>query len=80
MGRMEALTDSEIKAIERLALNIRRTIIQMLVAAGSGHTAGPLGMADITIGDIWTTLDLARIRMMSLGGRQGAEGSIWAVC
>src|SRR3989338_2022797 len=47
MGRMEALTDSEIKAIERLALNIRRTIIEMLVAAGSGHTAGPLGMADI---------------------------------
>src|SRR3989344_4446298 len=47
MGRMEALTDSEIKAIERLALNIRRTIIEMLVAAGSGHTAGPLGMADV---------------------------------
>ncbi|HCM44118.1 TPA: transketolase [Candidatus Kaiserbacteria bacterium] len=44
---MEALTDSEIKAIERLALNIRRTIIEMLVAAGSGHTAGPLGMADV---------------------------------
>jgi transketolase len=26
---------------------IRQTIIEMLVAAGSGHTAGPLGMADI---------------------------------
>jgi transketolase len=26
---------------------VRETIIRMLVAAGSGHTAGPLGMADI---------------------------------
>ncbi|HEV8677286.1 MAG TPA: transketolase [Candidatus Paceibacterota bacterium] len=26
---------------------IRETIIEMLMAAGSGHTAGPLGMADI---------------------------------
>ena len=44
---MEALSDGEIKAIERKALAIRETIIEMLVAAGSGHTAGPLGMADI---------------------------------
>lgn len=29
------------------AAKIRATIIEMLVAAGSGHTAGPLGMADI---------------------------------
>ncbi len=29
------------------AEKIRETIIEMLVAAGSGHTAGPLGMADI---------------------------------
>jgi transketolase len=29
------------------AQKIRETIIEMLVAAGSGHTAGPLGMADI---------------------------------
>jgi transketolase len=42
-----ALTDSEIRELEVKAEKIRETIIEMLVAAGSGHTAGPLGMADI---------------------------------
>jgi transketolase len=42
-----ALTDSQIKNIELKAEAIRETIIEMLTAAGSGHTAGPLGMADI---------------------------------
>jgi len=42
-----ALTDTEILAIESRARDIRATVIEMLVAAGSGHTAGPLGMADI---------------------------------
>jgi transketolase len=42
-----ALTDAEIISIESKAEAIRETIIEMLVAAGSGHTAGPLGMADI---------------------------------
>src|SRR5665213_669005 len=41
------LSDSEAKKLELTATAIRETIIQMLVAAGSGHTAGPLGMADI---------------------------------
>ena len=41
------LTDSKIKILERRALEIRRAVIEMLVLAGSGHTAGPLGMADI---------------------------------
>ena len=41
------ITDSQIKDIELKAEAIRETIITMLVAAGSGHTAGPLGMADI---------------------------------
>jgi len=40
-------TDEKIKEIEKKAESIRETIIQMLVAAGSGHTAGSLGMADI---------------------------------
>jgi len=40
-------TDEEIKRIEKCAEAIRETIIQMLVVAGSGHTAGSLGMADI---------------------------------
>src|SRR5437868_6792665 len=33
--------------LEKKAEEIRETIIRMLVAAGSGHTAGPLDMADI---------------------------------
>ncbi len=44
---MDALTDSEVKQLEKKANDIRQTIIEMLLAAGSGHTAGPLGMADI---------------------------------
>ncbi len=42
-----ALTDTEIQGIEARAKEIRATIIEMLVSAKSGHTAGPLGMADI---------------------------------
>ena len=42
-----ALTDADIQTLEVKANEIRQTIIEMLVAAGSGHTAGPLGMADI---------------------------------
>lgn len=42
-----ALTDEEIRDLEAKAEKIRETIIEMLVAAGSGHTAGPLGMTDI---------------------------------
>lgn len=44
---MEHLYDEKIKELELKANDIRETIIRMLVAAGSGHTAGPLGMADI---------------------------------
>lgn len=39
--------DSAIRELEKQAEAIRETIINMLVAAGSGHTAGPLGMADM---------------------------------
>ena len=42
-----AITDKEIAVLEKHAEEIRETIIEMLVAAGSGHTAGPLDMADI---------------------------------
>ncbi len=41
------LHDSKSKFLEEKANQIRQSIIEMLVAAGSGHTAGPLGMADI---------------------------------
>lgn len=42
-----ALTDEQIRALEEKARDIRITVIEMLAAAKSGHTAGPLGMADI---------------------------------
>lgn len=42
-----AVTDAEALALEKKAEEIRETIVNMLVAAGSGHTAGPLDMADI---------------------------------
>lgn len=42
-----ALTDSDVQALEKKAEQVRETILSMLVSAGSGHTAGPLGMADI---------------------------------
>lgn len=41
------LTDEKIKFLEDKAREIRISIIEMLVAAGSGHSAGPLGMADV---------------------------------
>ncbi|NNM83833.1 transketolase [Candidatus Parcubacteria bacterium] len=42
-----ALTDEQVRTLEKQAEAIRETVITMLVAAGSGHTAGPLGLADI---------------------------------
>ena len=42
-----SLSDEQASALEKKAEAIRETIIHSLVAAGSGHTAGPLGMADI---------------------------------
>lgn len=42
-----ALTDSQVTFFQEKAAAIRETILDMLVAAGSGHTAGPLGMADM---------------------------------
>lgn len=44
---MHYLTSKEVQSLELKANQIRQSIIEMLVAAGSGHTAGPLGMADI---------------------------------
>lgn len=44
---MNYLSTAEVKSLELKANQIRQSIIEMLVAAGSGHTAGPLGMADI---------------------------------
>lgn len=44
---MNSLSDQKILDLELKANDIRQSIIEMLLAAGSGHTAGPLGMADI---------------------------------
>lgn len=44
---MEPLHDEKLKRLERIATAIRRSVIEMLLEAGSGHSAGPLGMADI---------------------------------
>ena len=41
------LTEEKILDLEKKANDIRISIIEMLVEAKSGHTAGPLGMADI---------------------------------
>ncbi len=44
---MEALHDDRLKFLEEMGNTIRQDIIKELVAAGSGHSAGPLGMADV---------------------------------
>jgi transketolase len=44
---MKYLSDAEVQTLEACANELRASIIEMLVAAGSGHTAGPLGTADI---------------------------------
>jgi transketolase len=44
---MHSLTDVEVEALTLRAEDVRESIIKMLMEAGSGHTAGPLGMADI---------------------------------
>ena len=44
---MEALHETKLKQLELKANQIRQDIVEMLVTAGSGHSAGPLGMADI---------------------------------
>ena len=40
-------TDATIERLDRTANAIRQDIIRALVHAKSGHSAGPLGMADI---------------------------------
>jgi len=44
---MSFISPQKIKELELKANDIRESIVDMLEDAGSGHTAGPLGMADI---------------------------------
>ncbi len=41
------LHDKKMKFLEEMANTLREDVIEMLEEAGSGHSAGPLGMADI---------------------------------
>jgi len=40
-------TIEKLKELEEIANEIRQDIVRMLVSAGSGHSAGPLGIADV---------------------------------
>ncbi len=44
---MAHLSDEQVKMLQLEANKIRISMVDMLAEAGSGHTAGPLGMADI---------------------------------
>lgn len=44
---MEPLHEKKLRHLEEVANRVREGIIDMLFEAGSGHSAGPLGMADI---------------------------------
>ena len=44
---MSNINDDKVKELEIKANEIRQSILEMLMEAKSGHTAGPLGMADI---------------------------------
>lgn len=44
---MRILKDAEVTTLATRANDIRASVIEMLLAAGSGHTAGSLGMADV---------------------------------
>lgn len=44
---MEFLSENKNKELKIKANEIRKSVIRMLVEAGSGHTAGSLGMADV---------------------------------
>ncbi|HEY4496982.1 MAG TPA: transketolase [Candidatus Paceibacterota bacterium] len=44
---MDSIHEEKIKILEERANIIRQDIIKTLLEAGSGHSAGPLGMADI---------------------------------
>lgn len=44
---MSHLHDDKIRFLEEMANTIRQDVIEMVVNAGSGHIAGPLGMADV---------------------------------
>ena len=55
MKSFQKITD--LKELQLLANKVREDIITMLVLAGSGHSAGPLGMADVLTALYFTILN-----------------------
>ena len=47
MMLMINISDDKVQELQIIANEIRKSIIESLAEAGSGHTAGSLGMADI---------------------------------
>jgi transketolase len=54
---MKKLTD--IVALERMANTLRQDVIKMLMAAGSGHSAGPLDLADVATALYFNVLNVS---------------------
>ncbi len=46
---MPVIHDDKVKKLEEIAIKVREDIIEMLLEAKSGHSAGPLDMADIFV-------------------------------
>ncbi|MFB6212852.1 MAG: transketolase [Candidatus Magasanikbacteria bacterium] len=46
---IDHLHDDKLKTLEEKANRVRQKTIEMLLEAGSGHSAGPLGLADIFV-------------------------------
>ena len=44
---MKPIHEGRLEYLEELANRIREKVVETLLEAGSGHSAGPLGMADI---------------------------------
>ena len=44
---IEEIYEEKLKELELTAVKTRELIIETLLEAGSGHSAGPMGMADI---------------------------------
>ena len=53
---MKKLT--ELEDLNRMANTVRKDIITMLTEAGSGHSAGPLGLADVAVALYFNVLNL----------------------
>lgn len=49
---------TEISKLEKISNEIRQDIIKMLISAGSGHSAGPLGMADVFTALFFNLMDI----------------------